>query len=112
MSHVKLVVSPYVIMETLEHVQAPALQRFEALLEQMERVGDADSVDLPPGITVVEKDLPILATAMSSRVDVLLTGDKNHFGHLYGKILDQTLILPPGEFLEREIRRLIGPPLR
>jgi len=109
MSHVTLVVSPYVIMETLEHVQGPALQRFEALLEQMERVGNANSVELPPGITVVEKDLPVLASAISSRADVLLTGDKNHFGHIYGTTLDKTLILPPGAFLEREIHRLIRP---
>jgi predicted nucleic acid-binding protein len=109
MSHVTLVISPYVMMETLEHVQGHALQRFEALLEHMERVGDATSMELPPGITVVEKDLPVLASAVSSRVDILLTGDKNHFGHLYGTRLDQTLILPPGEFLEREIHRLIRP---
>jgi len=109
MTKVTLVISPYVMMETLEHIQGPALMRFEALLQQMERVGDTNSVKLPLGVTVVEKDLPVLASAIASQADILLTGDKNHFGHLYGTKLDKTLILPPGAFLEREIQRLIRP---
>ncbi len=112
LANVTLLTSPYVIKETLDHVQGPALPRFETLLKQMERVNDPDSANLPVGIVVVEKDRPILAAALSARADFLLTGDKNHFGHLYRVNLSGTLILPPGTFLEREVSRLIRPALR
>jgi hypothetical protein len=50
-----LIISPYVIHEALDHLQGPVLLRFEVLFEQMERVEDPDSSDLPFGITVVER---------------------------------------------------------
>lgn len=32
-----------------------------------------------------DKDAPILAAAHVAEVDILVTGDRTHFGHLYGK---------------------------
>jgi hypothetical protein len=40
---------------------------------------------LDTGVTLVEKDQPILCGAITGRADFLLTGDKRHFGHLFGK---------------------------
>ena len=77
----------------------------------MERVEDPRSTDIPPDTILVEKDRPILSAALSAHANFLLTGDKNHFGHLYGTSVKETLILPPGTFLEREVNRLIRPPL-
>ncbi|MCX6964389.1 MAG: hypothetical protein NTW41_03440 [Verrucomicrobia bacterium] len=34
-----------------------------------------------------EKDRPVLASAIQHRCQVLLTGDKNHFGRLYGQTI-------------------------
>ena len=50
---------------------------------------------LPDGIsvTLAEKDIPILATAITTQCDYLLTGDKRDFGHLYNtKIADVTVV--------------------
>ena len=111
LANVVLVASPYVVKEVLDHVQGPASLRFETLLKQMERVEDPRSTNIPPDTILVEKDRPILSAALSAHANFLLTGDKNHFGHLYGTSVKETLILPPGTFLEREVNRLIRPPL-
>lgn len=46
-------------------------------------------VDLP------EKDRPVLAGAIHHRCPALLTGDKMHFGALYGKTIGGTTIYSP-----------------
>jgi predicted nucleic acid-binding protein len=37
------------------------------------------------GVTLADKDRPILCGAISGSADYLLTGDKRDFGHLFGK---------------------------
>lgn len=55
--------------------------------------------DLPAGVSIIEKDLPILLDAINSRSTHLLTGDKQHFGHLYGQRVRGVLILAPADYL-------------
>lgn len=40
-----------------------------------------------PGVRLADKDRPILCGAISGSADYLLTGDKKHFGHLFGKVV-------------------------
>ena len=47
-----------------------------------------------------EKDAPILAAAINARVDALVTGDKRHFGALFGRRIGNLLVLPPANALE------------
>ena len=42
---------------------------------------------------VVAKDAPILAAAVVSRADYLVTGDQRHFGHLYGHVLENLTVV-------------------
>lgn len=46
-------------------------------------------------------DAPILAAAVQARADFLVTGDRKDFGHLYGKKLRGTEVLPPSKAIER-----------
>lgn len=40
------------------------------------------------------KDAPILAAAAAARADLLVTGDRSHFGHLFNRCLrDVTIVL-------------------
>ena len=41
-----------------------------------------------------DKDQPVLNGAVAARCSHLWTGDKRHFGHLYGKTIHGTLIVP------------------
>ena len=49
----------------------------------------ADATILP------EKDRPVLAAAIHHRCDILVTGDRSHFGALYGKTIQGVAILSP-----------------
>jgi predicted nucleic acid-binding protein len=50
------------------------------------------------------EDAPILAAAVASKADVLLTGDRTHFGHLYGKSLRGVEIVSPAAALAKILR--------
>ena len=54
---------------------------------------------LPEGVSINEKDLPILLDAINSRATHLLTGDKQHFGPLFGQEISGVLIQPPADYL-------------
>lgn len=50
------------------------------------------------------EDAPILAAAVQARADLLVTGDRTHFGHLYGKTVQGVEIVTPAETLARLLR--------
>jgi predicted nucleic acid-binding protein len=54
---------------------------------------------LPRGISLPEKDVPILLAAIEARATHLLTGDVRHFGPYLGKKIEGTAIALPGEYL-------------
>ena len=56
---------------------------------------------LPKGVSLPEKDVPILLAAIEARATHLLTGDLRHFGSYFGKRVEAILVLPPGEYLRR-----------
>lgn len=49
----------------------------------------------PEAMALPEKDRPVLAAAIHHRCDVLVTGDRTHFGPFYGKQLQGVRILSP-----------------
>lgn len=53
---------------------------------------------LPP------KDRPVLAAAIHLRCDVLVTGDRTHFGALYGKTLHGVTVHSPRSLAEALLR--------
>jgi len=54
------------------------------------------------------KDIPILAAAMVQKVDLLVTGDRRDFGHLYGQAIQGVTILPLQDTLERLLDNASG----
>jgi predicted nucleic acid-binding protein len=46
-----------------------------------------------------DKDRPILAAALGCRATVLVTGDRRHFGPLFGRRFGGTVVLPPRDAL-------------
>ena len=77
----------------LTHLTA-ALQFFDSLDNQ-----------LPAGITLPEKDVPILLAAISASATHLITGDLRHFGPYFGKKLAGVTILSPSEYLRHNPSR-------
>jgi predicted nucleic acid-binding protein len=85
---------------------AHALHRLPAVLRALTVVGPpparllawAERQGLPA------KDAPTLAAAVAARADLLLAGDRRHFGHLFGRTLESVTDLDLAEAL----RRLLG----
>ncbi len=98
-SGLTLVADAYVIEEARRNLEAkfPAsLQDFEVVLRHIESSATLRCF-LPPGLApeLPEKDRPVLASAIQGRCDVLLTGDRTHFGPFYGKKLEGVTIHSP-----------------
>jgi len=62
---------------------------------EVKAVAKAEELGLP------RDDAPILAAAIASVADILVTGDRTHFGRFYRKRTDGVEVLPPAEILAR-----------
>ncbi len=97
-----LVADGYVVGEARRNLEVkfPAsMTDFGVLLSRIEispTLSGPLRVDLEPALP--EKDRPVLAAAIHHRCHVLLTGDKTHFGALYGRIVDGVEIHSPASF--------------
>jgi len=94
-----VVADRYVIEEALRNI---SLHRSESLGVLHQIITALEIVPtwytLPPAIRdpgLPEKDMPVLATAMGARCDILMTGDVRHFGALFGASLGGTTIRSP-----------------
>ena len=90
-SGVGLVTSPYAMEEARRNLSAHELPALKDFLEQVKLAHD--SFDLPPGVDLAAKDVPILASAIAADADFLVTGDAKHFGRFYGKTVCGVKIL-------------------
>jgi predicted nucleic acid-binding protein len=80
--------------------RAHALDALKARLE-LAPVPDAAAVVAAAAHGLPGKDAPILAAAGAASADILVTGDRTHFGHLYGKAIDRLRVLTLRETLAR-----------
>jgi len=82
------------------------LESDQQRLRLRDLAGDLTLVDaptgakLPAGVELAAKDVPILLAALEAGATHLLTGDRRHFGHLYGKSAGALKILTPAMYLE------------
>ena len=60
---------------------------------------------LPDGIDLPDKDAPLLTAAIESGCSHFLTGDKRHFGELYGREVAGVLVLTPAQYLRARERQ-------
>ena len=105
---VTTLISPYVIGEVRRNARnINQALRLNAILTRTTIVKDGDAAVIPPGTVLVEKDRPILASAIAAGADYLLTGDIGDFSHLYGSRIRGVIIIQPGEFLDANDYRLI-----
>jgi predicted nucleic acid-binding protein len=73
--------SRLIVLEVLTRLIEPSAQPSGELVSRMLQYG------LP------DKDAPILAAAIAARADILMTGDRRHFGPLFGREIEQVRVL-------------------
>lgn len=93
------VADEYVIAEArrnLEQKFSAALPDFERVLLRVSRLASPPALPSPSlALLLPEKDRPVLASAIQHRCQALLTGDKTHFGRLYGQTIAGVSIHSP-----------------
>ena len=104
----ELWVDGYVVEEARRNLSAKAPAAFESFPALLSRLRMAtamasdtklgESLPLPP------KDRPVLAAAIRLRCDVLVTGDRTHFGALYGVAIQGVTIHSPRTLAELLLR--------
>jgi predicted nucleic acid-binding protein len=102
----RLLSSPHAVEEARRNLKL----KYPAAGEVLERMLTDVAVgrEAPPSVVawalgqgLPPKDAPVLAAAVHARADVLVTGDRTHFGALYGRSLEGVLVLSPAEALAR-----------
>ena len=98
------VADEYVIAEArrnLEQKFPAARPDFENLLRAISRLASPPALSIPSlDLLLPEKDRPVLASGIQHRCQVLLTGDKTHFGRLYGQTIAGVFIYSPSGLAE------------
>lgn len=98
----------YVFEEARRNLAAKSpdgLSVLEAIAQRIKIGGlPAGGTLLPEAMALPEKDRPVLAAALHHRCDVLVTGDRTHFGQFYGKSLQGISILSPAILAELILR--------
>jgi predicted nucleic acid-binding protein len=93
------VADEYVIAEARRNLEQkfPAAQPdFEKLLRAISRLASPPALSIPSlDLLLPEKDRPVLASAIQHRCQALLSGDKTHFGLLYGQTIAGVSIYSP-----------------
>jgi predicted nucleic acid-binding protein len=74
-----------------------SLGRLEFVLENVKHLPTSARAPLPAEVAgmLPEKDRPVLAAAIRACCDALVTGDRTHFGSLYGRTVNGVTIHSP-----------------
>jgi predicted nucleic acid-binding protein len=102
----QLIASAHAIEEARRNIALKyprLLAELEQLLAEVFIVGEpsADRVLRAREVGLPADDAPILAAALSAQAAFLVTGDRSHFGPLYGKAVEGTVVVPPADALSR-----------
>jgi len=83
-------------------------EALQVLLDEIEQVPEPQPHLVRSAISagLPKKDAPILAAAIAAEVDLLVTGDKRHFGPLFGQRVEGVIVLPPADALALVLDRL------
>lgn len=106
-----LITSPHALEEArrnLEIKYPEAGSRLEQVLRVVALCAESSTEKSEWGRTELlpNKDAPILGAAAQIGADLLVTGDRTHFGHLYGKRPGGVLVVTPAEGLQRVLAEI------
>lgn len=102
LTEVTLIASRYAVGEAERNLDSDAQRaRLHALAQKVMLVDAPDEATLPVGVELVAKDVPILLAAIEARATHLLTGDRAHFGALYGRKIGGVKIMAPAAYFKQ-----------
>lgn len=98
---VESVTSAYALVEAGRNLPTEEQRtRLAELAVSIRLVPDVTGAGLDlTGVALPDKDVPILLAAIHARATHLVTGDRMHFGPLYGRVIGGVMIVRPGEYM-------------
>jgi predicted nucleic acid-binding protein len=97
-------VDAYVIEEARRNLGAKAADQMPTLERLLSRMTKASAQRVDPALEaslpLPAKDRPVLAAAIHQSCDALVTGDRTHFGTLYGRTIHGVTIHSPRSLAE------------
>ena len=96
----RLVTSGYVMVEVqrnLPHISQ--IERLRGLLTAVELLNFRELPERQEFGLLPLKDRPVLSGAVAAGANYLITGDKKHFSHWFGKTICGVTIHPPSDIL-------------
>jgi uncharacterized protein len=98
----------YVIEEARRNLVAKAPERIPVFVKLLPRVKTATAQrvyrTLEDSLPLPSKDRPVLAAAIHQNCDALVTGDRTHFGALYGRTIRGVAIHSPRSLAQALLR--------
>lgn len=82
-------------------------EKQQALLETLSQsinLFEAGTGELSAGISLPDKDVPILLAAIAAKATHLITGDEPHFGAYFHRTIQGILVLSPRDYLKSRKR--------
>ncbi len=106
--HCELMTSQHAIFEAERNLalkSASGGAAFDRVLISVHRTPEAGPglVAWAVSLGLPENDAPILAAAAAAKADMLVTGDRRHFGHLYGSVVGRVRVATLVEALEEVV---------
>ena len=99
LKNVVLCSSRYALAEASVNLEDEVQRKRLAQLAEKLQLFEAPPRQLPRGISLPEKDVPILLAAIAARATHLLTGDVRDFAPYFGKKIEGVMIVLPAEYL-------------
>jgi predicted nucleic acid-binding protein len=99
LKNTSLFTSRYALEEARFNLEEEEQQGRLVTLARALRLVEGPDRPLPRGISLPEKDQPILLAALEARAHYLLTGDVRHFGIYFGKTIEELRIILPSQYL-------------
>jgi predicted nucleic acid-binding protein len=96
--------SRYAIEEARINLAEDAQRRRLLKLARHIHLFDAASRELPAGLSLPEKDIPIFLAAIEARATHLITGDVRHFGLYFNKQIAGVLVMSPADYFKKHAR--------
>ena len=107
--HCVLFTSPHALEEARRNLAIKSVRFERRLAEALAQISVATEapaalVEWAKEQRLPLKDAPILAAAVHLKADLLVTGDKRDFGHLFGRELRGVLVVTPATALDRVLK--------
>ena len=95
-----LFTSEYAVAEAKRNLSTP--EQLKRLETYVSKVGITPEVDpgTPCPIPLPEKDRPVMLSALSAKVNYLITGDTVHFGKYFGQVVSGVKICRPASYFK------------